>query len=91
MIIVRGALWRSRQLIITIGDMDIKYYIYLDRDSGKTIAIKSKQQPKSREQSYIVYEWDLESRRYQMACFPEINPSLLVSKRFLFIGKIEIK
>lgn len=68
--------------------MKIKLYIYLDKESGKTIGIYSKQKPRKRNSMYVVYEWNCEKREYQMACFPEIPNNILFSERFLFIGSI---
>jgi len=64
-----------------------KFYIYLDKTNGKTIAIKGVVTPKPRDWMHVVYEWNVEAQKYSMACFPEIPNYLLFSDRFLLIGK----
>lgn len=73
---------------LTSSPMTYKFYIYLDKESGSTIAIKSKQTPKPRKRMHVVYEWCVNDREWAMATFPEIPNNLLFSKRFLLIDKI---
>lgn len=65
--------------------MNEKIYIYLDRDSGKTIGIQSIQKPKSGERMYKIFVWSTEEDGYVIANFSEIS-----SKRLLFIGERDV-
>ena len=66
----------------------MKYYIYLDQNSGKTIAVRSKRSPKPKSRMYVVFEWDIGSKRYVMAPFPEISDKVFFSDRFKKLGII---
>jgi len=61
-------------------------YLYFDKLSGKTIAIRSKRNPKPKRRMHIVFEWNIESQKYVMAPFPEIPNSTLFSDRFVKLG-----
>lgn len=66
-----------------------KLYFYLQKESGKVIAIRSKQVPRPKYYMRVVREWDVESGKFRiMACFPEITNDLLFSDKFLPIGHI---
>lgn len=69
----------------------MKIYVYLDKESGKTIGIYSKQKPRIRRFMHVVYEWNCEKKEYLMATFPEITDKLLFSDRFLLLGFINSK
>ena len=69
----------------------MKFYIYLDKTTGQTIAIKGKQRPKPKDRMKIVYEWYIPDEAYRMAIFPEIPNNVLFSDRFIFIGTLPVK
>lgn len=66
----------------------MKYYVYLDENSGKTIAVRSEKNPKPRKRMYIVFEWDLDVKQYVMAPFPQIPTKVFFSDRFKKLGII---
>lgn len=64
----------------------MKYYVYLDQSSGKTIAVRSNRTPKPKSRMYVVFEWDIGSKQYVIAPFPEIPDSVFFSGRFRKLG-----
>lgn len=65
-----------------------KWYYFQTEKDGPIIRVQALQMPRPRKMSYVVHEYDSESKKYHMACFPEIYGGKLL--KMIYIGKTAI-
>lgn len=66
----------------------MNWYYFQTKENGPIIRVQSKQMPKPRSDSYIVYEYHKETGKYEMACFPEIYGGRLL--KMTYVGKTKV-